>query len=55
MQPLICQPLGRDPSSAQKLPRNPRGMWQCVHCGAWNDPENECCYYCDTAENDDEQ
>ena len=38
---------GRDPSSAPRLPRNPRGMWKCSHCGEWNDPENDPCFACD--------
>jgi phage terminase large subunit GpA-like protein len=29
-----------------KMPRNPRGMWKCPHCGEWNDPESDECYVC---------
>jgi hypothetical protein len=41
---------GPDPSSAPRQPRNLHGLWLCLHCAEWNDPENDNCFACDHAD-----
>lgn len=43
-------PLSRDPTSAPPVPRNKQDMWRCVECNAWNEPEDDECYFCGEAE-----
>jgi hypothetical protein len=34
---------GRDPSRAPRLPRNPRGAWQCEYCESWLEADEAEC------------